>query len=346
VLQPIHTLLLSVDWILIDRVSRIDRFDGAWDGMEKREGDLLTQLKVMATIQSVSASTRIEGSLMSDAEVDTLLHGLDTTQLEDHDSRDVAGYYHVLDLINESPEALLITESTIKHLHQILLKYNPDDAWHRGDYKTQSNAVQATMADGTQQDILRTTPHGFTTDDGMRSLVEWYAKDGLTHPIIKTAILSYEFVTIHPFQDGNGRMSRLLIILLLLQHGYTWIQFVSVEQEIESRKAEYYRVLRECQVSRPEEDVTPWVAFFLDVLLTIQQRLLRKLQKQGNLGILSSKERKIYLFVENHPGTQSGEIADRLKVPSPTVKRLLSRMVDRELLRRSGAGRTTCYSIN
>lgn len=341
----VYKFKLDLDWQLIRWISQIDRFDASWTSIEKREGQSLKQLKTIATVRSVGASTRIEGSKMSDEEVEALLNRIDISKIEDRDSQEVVGYFETLEIISESFNEINISENSIKHLHNILLKYSKKDEWHKGDYKQQSNAVEASMPDGTTQVIFRTTEPGIATEDAMRQLIDWYHKETDIHPLVKCALFAYEFVTIHPFQDGNGRLSRLLSTLLLLKHGYTWIQYVSFEHEIESRKTEYYRVLRNCQSQRPNEDVTDWIYFFFDSLLTIQKQLMNKLEKRSVETQLSPKEKSVLTFISNHPGCKSGDIAKKLDIPNPTVKRLLSKLVGNNLIEKYGTGPGTNYTI-
>lgn len=344
-MNKVHTLDIEIDWKLITIISRIDRFDAEWTSIEKKEGQSLKQLKSIATVRSVGASTRIEGSKMSDEEVDVLLSDLTIEKLEDRDSQEVVGYFEVLDLIAESSDGIDITENSLKDLHNRLLKYSDKDKWHKGDYKQLSNSVEATFPDGSKQLIFETTTPGIETEDAMRALMEWYVKDKETHPLVKTAIFCYEFVSIHPFQDGNGRLSRLLSSLLLLKFGYKWIQYVSFEHEIENRKIEYYQELRKCQAQRPGEEITTWVYFFFDSLLNIQNLLMAKLDIQGVESSLSPKEKSILVFISNHPGTKSGEIALKLKIPNPTVKKILATLVVKNLIEKYGTGPGTNYSI-
>jgi Fic family protein len=341
----VHTFALTIDWELVRLISQIDRFDASWTSIEKREGQSLKQLKSIATVRSVGASTRIEGSKMSDEEVEVLLKGIDITKIADRDSQEVVGYFETLDLISESYEGIPITENGLKNLHRILMKYSKKDEWHRGDYKQHSNAVEATFPDGTHQVLFQTTEAGFPTQDAMRHLVDWYSKDKETHPLVKCALFAYEFVSIHPFQDGNGRLSRLLSTLLLLKHGYKWIQYVSFEHEIESRKTEYYRVLRSCQAQRPNEDVTDWIRFFLGSLGNIQKQLMLKLENKGVITKLSPRERSILTFIENNNGCKSGDIGRKLGIPTPTVKRILPELLEKNLIEKYGNGPGTNYSI-
>lgn len=343
--NTVHTFTLNIDWELIRLISQIDRFDASWTTIEKKEGQSLKQLKTIATVRSVGASTRIEGSKLSDEEVEVLLKEIDITNIADRDSQEVVGYFETLDLISESYEDIVISESSLKNLHKILLKYSNKDEWHKGNYKQHSNAVEAKLPDGTRQIIFQTTEAGFPTQVAMRMLIDWYITDHETHSLVKCALFAYEFVSIHPFQDGNGRLSRLLSTLLLLKHGYKWIQYVSFEHEIESRKTEYYRVLRSCQAQRPNEDVTEWIRFFFDVLGKIQKQLMIKLESKGVETRLSPREKSILTFIENNAGCKSGDIAKRLGIPNPTVKRILPELIEKNLIEKFGTGPGTNYSI-
>ena len=340
----VHTFKINLDWKLVGLISQIDRFDASWTSIEKKEGQSLKQLKSIATVRSVGASTRIEGSKMSDKEVEVLLNQIDITKLSDRDSQEVVGYFEALDIITESFENIDIKESSIKNLHNILMKHSQKDEWHKGNYKQHTNAVEASYPDGTKQIIFQTTEAGFATEDAMRALVDWYKKDKTTHPLVKCALFAYEFVSIHPFQDGNGRLSRLLSSLLLLQNGYNWIQYVSFEYEIENKKTEYYRVLRSCQAQRPNEDVTDWVNFFFNALKNIKNQLLNKLEKSGIETQLSPREKSIITFIGNNPGCKSGDIAKKLDIPSPTVKRILPELINKKLIEKHGTGPGTNYS--
>lgn len=344
-MQNIHNLKLKLDWQLISSISKIDRFDAQWTNIEKKEGRSLKQLKSIATVRSVGASTRIEGSKMSNSEVDVLLKELNIAKLEDRDSQEVVGYFEVLDIILESYVDIAVTENSIKNLHNILLKHSAKDQWHKGNYKQLGNSVEATLPDGTKQIIFETTPPGLETEGAMRALNLWYNNDNETHPLVKAAIFSYEFVSIHPFQDGNGRLSRLISTLLLLKQGYKWIQYVSFEHEMEHRKVQYYQELRKCQAQRPNENVTSWICFFLDALSNIQSLLEKKLKKEGIQAKLSPNERAILVFIGENPGSKSGEISKKLGIPNPTVKRMLSQLLEQNLLEKFGSGPGTNYGI-
>ncbi len=344
-IDNVYIFKIKLDWNLLHTVSKIDRFDASWSSIEKREKQSLKQLKNIATVRSVGASTRIEGSKMSNEEVKALLDNLEITKIEDRDSQEVAGYFEVLELISENYNEIEISENNIKNLHNLLLKYSEKDQWHKGKYKQHSNAVKATLPNGTKQIIFQTTNAGYEIEDAMRNLINWYNTDNETHLLVKSAIFSYEFVSIHPFQDGNGRLSRLLATLLLLKNGYNWIQYVSFEHEIESRKSEYYLKLRACQAQRPNENITEWVNFFFSALLNIQEQLMKKLEVKGVESKLSPREKSILTFIESNPGTKSGEISKKLDIPNPTVKRILTKLLNEDLIEKYGIGAGTNYSI-
>ncbi|PCJ84398.1 MAG: MarR family transcriptional regulator [Flavobacteriales bacterium] len=340
----VHTFKLGINWKLLSLISSIDRFDATWSTIERKEGLTLKQLKSIATVRSVGASTRIEGSKMSNKEVEVLLDNINITKIEDRDSQEVVGYFETLDLIAESYRDIEISENSIKNLHNILMKHNEKDKWHTGNYKQHSNAVEATHPDGTKQIIFQTTKVGFPTEDAMRNLIKWYKNDNETHPLVKCALFAYDFVSIHPFQDGNGRLSRLISSLLLLKNGYRWIQYVSFEHEIESRKTDYYSVLRNCQANRPNENVDEWIHFFLDSLKNIQKQLSKKIESKGTETKLTPKEKSIVSFIGNYAGCRSGEIAKKLGIPSPTVKRILPKLLEMNLIEKHGIGPGTNYT--
>ena len=207
----INNLQLDIDMKIMSALSKIDRFDASWSSIEKREGATLKQLKSIATVNSVGASTRIEGSKMTDDEVAVLIEKINISSLEDRDQQEVAGYFETFDTIAANFNAIQISESEIKSLHKLLMKYSEKDAWHKGNYKQVSNAVEANLPDGTKQVIFQTTEPGLPTQEAMTRLLDWYNNDHETLPIVKDALFVYDFLSIHPFQDGNGRIHRYLI---------------------------------------------------------------------------------------------------------------------------------------
>ena len=345
-MAKINTVNLDLNFELINKLSSIDRFSGEWSNIERREGiHTLKQLKSIATVQSVGASTRIEGSKLTNDEIQILLfENLKIDKLEERDKQEVVGYFQALDTISESFADIRVSEGDVKNLHKILMKHSEKDEWHRGEYKQHPNSVDAHYPDGSTVTIFNTAKPGQDTEVSMHALFEWYQNEKSTPAIIKVAVFVYEFLSIHPFQDGNGRLSRLLGTLLLLKQGYPWIQFVSFEHEIENRKTDYYKVLMDCQQNRPGENVDSWLDFFLACLSSIQDKLMQKLETQQSQNALNPREKKIVQFIEAYPGVKSGEIATKLNIPLPSVKRILSEMIADKIISKNGTGTGTNYT--
>ncbi len=343
--DKVHTLHLTTDLSLMNKISTLDRFDVKWSTFEKREGrQVLKELRSVATVESTGASTRIEGARMPDQEVERFIEELDTEKLQERDEQEVLGYYETLETILDSYPDIEISQADIRNLHDILLKHSDRDHWHKGAYKQVSNTVEATSQGGHRSTLFRTSDPGIETREAMENLIAWYHRDHETPSILKTAVFVYDFLSIHPFQDGNGRLSRLLTTLLLMKQGYTWIQYVSFEHEIENRKREYYQVLKTCQRHRPGENIDPWVGFFLSCLENLQAKLEQKVERQKREVNLTPREKAIYHFIDHHPGVQAGVIADKLGFALPTVKRTLSEMVKARILARHGRGKGTHYT--
>ena len=134
--------------------------------------------------------------------------------------------------------------------------------------------------------------------------------------------------------------------MLLLKNGYKWIEYISFEHEIESRKLEYYRVLRSCQAQRPNENISDWVNFFFDALKNIQWQLLQKLQiHQAEGEQLQPREKFVVSYIQNHPGCKSGDIAKGLGISRMIVIRLLLTLIDKNLIEKHGSGSGTNYTI-
>ncbi len=201
---------------ILKLISYIDSFKGKWNIVEQKENIYLKELRKIATIESIGSSTRIEGAQLTNKEIKKLLDNIEITKLKTRDQQEVVGYYDVLEIIYESFADILISKNYIQQLHQRLLKYSTKDDRHRGNYKNLSNKVVANYPDGTQKMIFNTTePH--LVENEMTDLIDWtnqQLKLDEIHPLVIIGLFIYEFLSIHPFQDGNGRLSRLLTNLL------------------------------------------------------------------------------------------------------------------------------------
>ena len=262
----------------VDQLSKyVEDFQDTWIDRIDLNPDQLNQLREMATVQSIGSSTRIEGSQLADEEVNSLIENMTITELKSHDEQEAAGYYFTLQIVLESFDDIPLSTNTIRGLHKQLMRYSDKDAYHQGQYKTLSNQVVATLPDGQQRTIFKTTPP-MQVEARMEEAVKWYNQELAAdnyHELVVIGAFIYEFLTIHPFQDGNGRLSRLLTTLLLLKSGYDFVQYVSFEQEIEKNKANYYKSLMLAQRFRDsdEEVIGSWLVFFLKALKTLTLRL-------------------------------------------------------------------------
>jgi Fic family protein len=331
------------------RLGIIDTFKGSWKVIEGQQSKYLKELRKIATIESIGSSTRIEGATLTDEEVGKLLKSVKITRMQSRDEQEAVGYYEALEIILESFPDIDLEERYIHQMHGILLKYSDKDQRHKGQYKALSNQVVANYPDGTQRTIFRTTePH--LTPGEMQGLLAWtnerLSKKDL-HPLIITAAFVYEFLSIHPYQDGNGRLSRLLTSLLLMKQDYRFIQYVSFESVIETRKEAYYRALMECQKNRykGKELIDSWILFFLESLIELSHRLEGKYETYSKLKtVLNKRIQRVLEYLNEHKTAQVGEIESQLKRYSRnTLKKDLAFLVKEGLILRTGEGRGVHY---
>ena len=287
-------------------IARIDEFKGAWRAMGTLAPERLSALRRVATIESIGSSTRIEGSKLTDREVDKLLSNLAIQSFETRDEQEVAGYAELMDLVYSSWQDIPFNENHVKQLHQILLRHSEKDSRHRGQYKINSNSVAAFDEDGVQIGIVFETASPFDTPRLMGELLTWLNDErdkALLHPLLIIAIFVVVFLEIHPFQDGNGRLSRILTTLLLIQAGYTYVPYSSLESVIELNKEAYYLALRQTQGSIRSDapNWQPWLAFFLRSMAEQVRRLEKKVERERIvLATLPDLSLQIVEFTREH----------------------------------------------
>ncbi len=334
---------------VIQQLSIIDSFKGNWEVIALKDSKHLKELQKIATIESIGSSTRIEGATLTDEEVEKLLKSVKITKLTTREQQEVVGYYDTLKVILDNYTDLELTERYIHQLHGILLKHSGKDQSHKGKYKTLSNQVVANYPDGTQQIIFRTTEPHLTASE-MQALIHWsnerFAKNDM-HPVLVTAAFVYEFLSIHPYQDGNGRLSRLLTTLLLMQQGYGFVQYISFEYIIEERKEDYYRALMEGQKNRygKTEKIDKWILFFLDCLTTLIKRLEAKYEIYSKLKKdLNERQKSVLEFVRKNKKVRMSEIEETFaKYSRNTLKKDMTYLVKEGLLMKTGERKGTRY---
>lgn len=334
---------------IMRELSLIDSFKGSWESLEGSDSMPLRELRKVATIESTGSSTRIEGATLTDDEVDHLLRSMDVERLSTREQQEVAGYYEALELVLEHYEEIELSERYIHQLHSVLLKYSEKDQGHRGRYKTLSNQVVANYPGGEQRTIFRTTEPALTEKE-MGDLVAWTnerLREEDMHPVLLTAAFAYEFLSIHPYQDGNGRLSRLLTTLLLMKQGYGFVQYVSFEHVIEGRKDDYYRALMAGQKNRYQEAerIGEWVFFFLECMVTLIERLKAKYETYSKMERdLNDRQHRVLAFVKEKGKARIGEVAEAFPDYSRnTLKKDLAKLVKEGLLIRTGERKGARY---
>lgn len=335
---------------ILSKIARIDELKGQWTAGATLNPYLLGQLKRSVLITSTGASTRIEGAKLSDEDVEKLMQGLAVQKFVDRDKQEVQGYFELLQNIFEAWESIKFSENSIKHLHKELLKYVDKDKLHRGEYKRGENRIEMVDAQGKRIGVLFDTTPAYLTPKYMQELVEWTQeafKNKTYHPLLVVGNFLVEFLNIHPFTDGNGRLSRILTNLLLLKEGYAYMPYVSHEKLVEERKPYYYLALRKSQKTfkTKNERILDWLNFFLDIILEQSQQAIELLSSENVELILSKKQLKIWEYLQQVKEATPQQIADRTKIARPTVNQTLTKLLKLKKIERLGLARSTRYRV-
>jgi len=340
---------------LVKLVAEIDQFKGRWEALQTLSPDRLSALRKVATIESVGSSTRIEGAKLSDAEVEDLLsRAISIRSFKTRDEQEVAGYAEAMDLLFEAYAHMHLTENHIRQLHQTLLRHSEKDARHRGSYKTLSNNIVAFDTDGREIGVLFETASPFETPREMEALVAWTRKtldEEALHPLLVIAVFIAAFLAIHPFQDGNGRLSRVLTTLLLLRAGYSYVPYASLERVIEENKDLYYNALRRTQTTLKSEtpDWIPWVGFFLRSLKSQKDNLAARLDReriaQGSEADLPELSLRVLQALRAKGRLTIAQLQSITGANRNTLKVRLRELVTDGRVRQHGKARATWYSL-
>jgi len=336
---------LSNDILL--KIAEIDEMKGKWSGSLDLNPRILGQLKRSVIITSTGSSTRIEGSKMTDREVDRFLRGINQMTPKNRDEEEVAGYADLLGRIFDNYKALKITEGVILQLHDIMLSFSKKDEIHRGKYKAKDNTVAIMEKEKIKKILFDPTPPWLVKkemDDVLEWLKERQEKKDI-HPLVMIANFIFEFLAIHPFQDGNGRLSRGLTNLMMLQNGYMYVPYISLEEIIEEKQANYYLSLRKTQKNHKtsDENIEPWLLFFLDCVSIQVKKALELLKGKNPESLLSEIQKKIYDLFTSDIELGVSEIKNRIDAPLPTIKKSVARLVEYKLIERLGQGPATRY---
>lgn len=340
--------IVTVSPEILSKIARIEELKGQWTAGANLNPYLLNQLKRSVLITSTGASTRIEGAKLSDENVEKLMQGLAIQKFADRDKQEVQGYFELLQNVFNSFKDIRFSENSIKHLHKELLKYVDKDKLHRGEYKKGENRVEMVDAEGKRIGVLFETTPAYLTPKYMQELVEWTAealKIKVYHPLLIVGNFLVEFLNIHPFLDGNGRLSRILTNLLLLKEGYAYMPYVSHEKLVEDKKPDYYLALRKSQktLQSKKENILDWLNFFLNVVLEQSQQAINLLTTENIEPILSKKQLKVWEYLNHVKEAAPKQIADRTNIARPTINQTLTKLLKLKKVERLGLARSTRY---
>jgi Fic family protein len=349
--MALDTASLRITPEILSLIAELDEFKGAWRAIGRIAPERLSGLRRVATIESIGSSTRIEGARLSDREVEALLANIRIGSFTTRDEQEVAGYAAVMETVFGAYDAIALTENHIRQLHRDLLAHSTKDERHRGSYKTLPNHVEAFDEDGKSLGVVFETATPFDTPPRMAELVEWAAgkeKDKNLHPLLVIGVFVVVFLEIHPFQDGNGRLSRILTTLLLLRAGYAYVPYSSLESVIEQSKEGYYLSLRRTQATIRTDgpDWNPWLEFFLRALQRQKQRLERKMERERIMLAQMPELSVLILELAREHGRVTVAEAVRVSGASRnTIKDHLKALVEQGHLTLHGAGRGAWYGL-
>jgi len=348
--EKLKNRLEKVPAEIISALAKIDELKGRWITGAELSPQVLGRLKRSVLITSTGASIRIEGAKLSDEDVEKLINGLNIQKFADRDKQEVQGYYELLENIFNAWKTLKFNENSIKHFHKELLKYSEKDQGHLGNYKFGENKVVAYDAEGREIGVIfnPTAPHLVPKE--MSELVEAtkaFLEGKRYHPLLVIANFVVEFLKIHPFQDGNGRISRVLTNLLMLKSGYLYMPYVSHEKYIEDNKSAYYLALRNSQKTfgKKDENIVPWFEFFFSMLLKQAEAAIDLMSNENIEKLLSEQQLSVWRFVENLEVFSTGDVVAGTDIPRPTIKQALEVLLRLKRIERIGQGRGARYKV-
>ncbi len=332
------------------QISEIDAIKGQWRLANTLSPQMVQRLQTSVLVTSTGASTRIEGSKLSDKDVQALFRNQRITKLRTRDEQEVGGYLEVLEAVFEQWRDIAFTENSILGLHQRMLHHSEKDARHKGGYKFGSNRVEARNHDGQLVGVVfdPTPPHLVAKE--MQELIDWtrHELEGDTFPkLLVIANFVFEFLAIHPFQDGNGRLSRILTNLLLLQSDYAFCPFVSHEKIIEDNKADYYVALNQTQQSwkSDDEDISPWLLFFMNVVGKQSEQALGLMTDEPTEIFLSELQLQVWEYANSCETFSRKEVVGATGLNPRTVDHTLRKLMEMNKIERFGQARATRYRL-
>ena len=335
--QYLSNLLLPMDTVRL--IGRINEYKGKQDLYKQQAPQILNTLRDVAVIQSTKASNAIEGIVVTESRLHTIMSK--TADPADRSEAEIAGYRDVLDLIHASAPDIPINPNILLQLHKELYKFVPVEG---GKWKNVDNEISETFPDGTRR--TRFIPvSAFETPAAVQALCDSLKERRQQEdvdPLILTSYFVLDFLSIHPFNDGNGRMARLLTLLMLYQSGFEVGRYISLEKIIEERKEDYYESLRLSSIHWHDNRQNPfhWINYLLSVILAAYKEL------ESRVGLVTTgsqnKTVRIRRFVEGRisPFTKTDVRNACPDISEATINRVLRELRDEGVIASSGLGRS------
>ncbi|MBF0363709.1 MAG: Fic family protein [Oligoflexia bacterium] len=333
-------------------IAEIDGVKNSW----RITGQLLPQtierLTRSVIVTSTGSSNRIEGNLLSDKEVENLYKSNRIKKFKSRDEQEVVGYLQVLEFIFNNYNDIPISESSILKLHYDMLSFSEKDLHHKGQYKVGPNRVEARDQSGNVIGIIFDPTPPYLVKKEMQELIEWYnwgSSRKIKHPLLLIANFIFEYLAIHPFQDGNGRTARLVTNLMLLKSGYLFTSIVSHERIIEASKVDYYSSLSKTQSTwkKEEEDISEWLLFFLSVIKKQSTMALKIIEGDNIEYLLSEKQLDLWKWINSNSDAEFArkDAVKALKFSERTVESIIKKLLDMKKLERLGQGKAIRYRL-
>lgn len=340
-----YTTLKDYHWDseILGLVAQIHEYKGRQELYLKQKPAALDKLIEIAKVQSIEASNKIEGIVTTSTRVQQLC--MDKTTPRNRDEEEIMGYRDVLNIIHESYEYIPIRSSYILQLHRDLYKYSEKDIG--GRFKNTQNIIAETRLDGTQ--IVRFTPLApYETPEAIDAICNSFNQvmDSCDiDPLVLIPIFINDFLCIHPFNDGNGRMSRLLTTLLLYRCGYVVGRYISIESKIEKTKSKYYEVLEQCGVGWHEGDnnPTPFIKYILGIILSAYRDFESRINLvYEKLPAIDQVRRAINEKIGKFTKSEIMELVP--SIGKASVENSLKKLVEEGFILRHGKGKSTFYT--
>ena len=331
---------------IVSYMTRLHEWKGRQDGLADEQKDVLSELVETAKIQSTEASNRIEGIITADDRLKKIM--LNKTAPKNRSEREIAGYRNVLNSIHENYDYIPVRPGMILQLHRDLYQYSSTSIG--GNFKNADNVIAEELPDGTKR--IRFEPvHAWETPgaiDDLCKALNAALQDAEMDPLLLIPMFILDFLCIHPFNDGNGRMSRLLTLLLLYRSGYFVGKYVSIEKKIADSKESYYESLQESSEGWHEgkNDIVPFARYLLGVVTGAYREFIERADVLIAYNL--SKPGRVREFIRSTTGrlTKAEIMAGCPDVSQKTVERALTELMKNNEIIKIGGGRYTSYIWN